>query len=302
MADFFSANETAKDVKESKIMTAETAKKKAATTAAGWFVRNSNNIFTVLLLLSATVIVFVASVAFDNPFTRREITAAIVMLAACSYLLFLNGYRSGETEYLKTKDFIETERTQNALITEVKDKKLLYLLTDFCEDYIREELRAKRNEILLPENVSEEEFNKYIAGEETKLNESQLKACEVARKIKPIRLTREMILKCSETNSRSPLNSETKIKVMIGTRFLSKFISVCIASVFAFSLSYRIITQFSLATVLQGVVCVLFMLFGLVSGISFGFKIQGKYTAIKAEKNTLLKQFLEWSEKKQTIE
>lgn len=294
MPDFFSANESAKD---SKIAIAETTKKKAVQTSAGWFVRNSNNIFTVLLLLSASVIVFVASVAFDNPFSRREITAAIIMLSMCSYLLFVNGYREGEKEYLKTKEYIEIKKTQDALVEDVKAKKLLYLLTEFCEAYIREELQAKRNEVLLPENISEDDFNKYLKGEETTLNESQIQACETAKKIKPIRLTREMILKGSETAARSPLNSETKIKIAIGTRFFSKFVTVCLTSVYAFSLSFQVIVNFSLATVLQGVVCVLLMLFGLVSGISFGFRIQGKYTAIIAEKNTLLKQFLEWSEK-----
>lgn len=295
MGDYFSAGV---QEQEPKLAAIDSARKKATKTTAGWFIRNSNGIFTVVLLIVASVVIFVASFTFDdNPFVKKEYTASAIMLATCSYLLFVNGFRSGEKEYIKTAEYLDTTETRRELIDTIKEKRVLYRVNEFCSVYIREELRQKRDEILLPENVSQEIFEAFINGEEVKLTDSQKEACEVARKIKPIKLTREMLLNKTETGSRSPLPSKGKIDAEVVIRFVIKFLTTLITTFYAVSLSYEIITNFTLETVIKGVVCVLFMLFGLVGGIAFGFKIQGKYTALTAEKNTLLKEFLEWSDK-----
>ncbi len=296
MSDYFSANAS---VKEPKLTTVDNARKKATNTATGWFLRNSNGIFTVLLFLTASVVIFISTIVFDdNPFKKKEFTTSIIMLSACSYLLFVNGFRSGEKEYLKTADYLDTNDTRKKLIDTIKERRILYRVNEFCADYIRTELKAKRAEILLPENVTDETFNSYINGDEVKLTDSQREACEIARKIKPIKLTREMLLNKTETGGRSPLPSKGKIDAEVVIRFIIKFITTGITTIYGISLSFEIITNFTLEAVLKGIVCVLLMLFGLVSGIAFGFRIQGKYTALTAEKNTLLKEFLEWSEKK----
>lgn len=295
MSDYFSANASAK---EPKLTTVDNARKKATNTATGWFLRNSNGIFTVLLLLTASVVIFISTIVFDdNPFKKKEFTTSIIMLSTCSYLLFVNGFRSGEKEYLKTADYLDTNDTRKKLIDTIKERRILYRVNEFCADYIRTELKAKRAEILLPENVTDETFNSYINGEEVKLTDSQKEACELARKIKPIKLTREMLLNKTETGGRSPLPSKGKIDAEVIVRFVTKFLTTVLTTIYGISLSFTIITNFTLEAVLKGVVCVLLMLFGLVSGIAFGFKIQGKYTALTAEKNTLLKEFLEWSDK-----
>ncbi len=295
MSDYFSSNVP---VKEPKIAVVEKARKKATNTMTGWFIRNSNGIFTILLLLTASVVLFISTIVFDeNPFTKREFTTSIIMLSVCSYLLFINGFRSGEKEYLKTAEYLDTTDTRKKLIDTIKDRRILYRVTEFCADYVRTELKAKRSEILLPENVTDETFNAYINGEEVKLTDSQKQACELARKIKPIKLTREMLLNKTETGGRSPLPSKGKIDAEVVIRFIIKLLTTLITTVYGISLSFTIITNFTLETILKGVICVLLMLFGLVSGIAFGFRIQGKYTALTAEKNTLLKEFLEWSEK-----
>ena len=228
---------------------------------------------------------------------KKEFTTSIIMLSTCSYLLFVNGFRSGEKEYLKTADYLDTNDTRKQLIDTIKERRILYRVNEFCADYIRTELKAKRAEILLPENVTDETFNSYINGEEVKLTDSQKEACELARKIKPIKLTREMLLNKTETGGRSPLPSKGKIDAEVVVRFVIKFLTTVLTTIYGISLSFTIITNFTLEAVLKGVVCVLLMLFGLISGIAFGFKIQGKYTALIAEKNTLLKEFLEWSDK-----
>lgn len=295
MSDYFSANAP---VKEPKLTTVDNARKKATNTATGWFLRNSNGIFTVLLLLTASVVIFISTIVFDdNPFKKKEFTTSIIMLSACSYLLFVNGFRSGEKEYLKTADYSEATETRKKLIDTIKERRILYRVNEFCADYIRTELKAKRAEILLPENVTDETFNSYINGEDVRLTDSQKEACELARKIKPIKLTREMLLNKTETGGRSPLPSKGKIDAEVIVRFVTKLLTTVITTIYGISLSFKIITNFTLEAVLKGVVCVLLMLFGLVSGIAFGFKIQGKYTALTAEKNTLLKEFLEWSDK-----
>ena len=295
MSDYFSANSSAK---EPRLTTVDNARKKATNTATGWFLRNSNGIFTVLLLLTASVVIFISTIVFDdNPFQKKEFTTSIIMLSTCSYLLFVNGFRSGEKEYLKTADYLDTNDTRKTLIDTIKERRILYRVNEFCADYIRTELKAKRAEILLPENVTDETFNSYINGEEVKLTDSQKEACELARKIKPIKLTREMLLNKTETGGRSPLPSKGKIDAEVVVRFVIKLLTTVLTTIYGISLSFTIITNFTLEAVLKGVVCVLLMLFGLVSGIAFGFKIQGKYTALTAEKNTLLKEFLEWSDK-----
>lgn len=295
MSDYFSANASAK---EPRLTTVDNARKKATNTATGWFLRNSNGIFTVLLLLTASVVIFISTIVFDdNPFQKKEFTTSIIMLSTCSYLLFVNGFRSGEKEYLKTADYLDTNETRKKLIDTIKERRILYRVNEFCADYIRTELKAKRAEILLPENVTDETFNSYINGEEVKLTDSQKEACELARKIKPIKLTREMLLNKTETGGRSPLPSKGKIDAEVVVRFVIKLLTTVLTTIYGISLSFTIITNFTLEAVLKGVVCVLLMLFGLVSGIAFGFKIQGKYTALTAEKNTLLKEFLEWSDK-----
>ena len=134
MNDYFSSNVP---VKEPKIAVVEKARKKATNTMTGWFIRNSNGIFTILLLLTASVVLFISTIVFDeNPFTKREFTTSIIMLSVCSYLLFINGFRSGEKEYLTWLERKETgikvnQSVQNELVAMRDEAGLNHIVFPF---------------------------------------------------------------------------------------------------------------------------------------------------------------------------
>lgn len=166
------------------------------------------------------------------------------LLMFCSYSMYIsctdsgmraglvsNAYRSAVDDYLAQKKRIE-------------DGHLQGYLYPFCRKYVQDELENVRMSILSVEGIDYEKYKAlYMAKDDDVVNadgdlsSSQREAVIRANKVKPIKLTPDMIMqKGGGTGRRSPLGmkAKTKKKVQFAVKFLSTVLVAIAASIIAF--------------------------------------------------------------------
>lgn len=309
--DFFTGGNAYKTGERQKDVTSltvpESGVKRAGKTALGWVVSNHSVIISVILILFAIVVLITTELKLDGAFWQNVVSANTILLATCSYLLYINGYRTGGATAEKS-DFVTSVKTAYIdIIAEVRKKKIEWMLELFCAEYRKDELRNAKTEILLCAGFTEKQITAFFAGDSenaidiTKLSKPKLKAYNQAKKLKPIRLTKSMLVNSLTAHrGRNPIRSAGAIEVSKWSGFLVKAVTVVISCVFVVSLSLQLTTDFSLKAVIYALFQIVLLLVSLFGGVFHGNKIKIKYTERLQDVIGVLYEFNEWLERRKT--
>ena len=198
---------------------------------------NNVGIFIGVFLVFVVIII----VTTDVHLTSFDQVAALLLefftLLFCSYSMHVNCSDSGMRAGLASKTYIEAELSFNSLKKKITDLKLQSLLPSFCRNYVDEELKNTRLDILAVVGISYDKYqNSYMSLDDegidslADLSKPQRDAIKRANKTTPIKLTPEMIMKKGgyARDRRSPLSvrPSTKKKIMM---LLKLFTSALVA-------------------------------------------------------------------------
>lgn len=181
---------------------------------------NYAGIFIGIFLMFAVVVIVTTDISFASLDELKALGLDFFLLFFCSYSMYVNCSDSGMRNGLISKTYIESSSQFEELKHKILSNGLQTFLPNFCKDYIEEELKTSRLEVLGVVGITYEEYlKKYVTlgpseiDELEGVSESQKKAIKRANSIKPIRLTPEMIMKRGRGfGRRSPLSISPKTK------------------------------------------------------------------------------------------
>lgn len=263
-----------------------------------WTVQHHAELLSGILMAFAIFVVFTSEFDLTNASWAKAVSAETLILATCSYIVYLNAYTIGSN----TASRVEfTQMIEKAYLTEVKkirEKKIEWMLELFCTDYKVSELKNTRTEILLCAGFTEAEIALIIDGkdiDESALTEEQAKALKKAKELKPIKLNKSMLVNSLNGHSeRSPIRSEAVIKAHKYVSFATKLIFVIISCIVVVSLTIKLTSDFSLSTIIYALFQIMLLVLSLFGGMALGYKIKIKYTERVQDIVGVLYEFWEW--------
>ena len=209
----------------------ESGKKKFAKT----FVNNIG-LFIGVFIVFAVVVIMTTDIHLVSAETIASLGLDFFLLLFCSYSMYVCCSDSGTKASLGTATYTEAVERFTVLKNRIIDGQMQTRLLEFCHHYIEEELRSTRMTLLAVVGLSYGDYQeKYMRLDDTgvdaiaELTEAQKKAIKKANKIKPVKLTPEMMLRHGRNaHRRSPLevNPATKKNFQFGF----KFAQICILS------------------------------------------------------------------------
>ena len=149
-----------------------------------WTVQHHAELLSAILMVFAIFIVFVSEFDITNASWARAISAETLILATCSYIVYLNSYTIGTNTATRIEFTKKVEDAYLAEVKKIRDKRIEWMLELFCSDYKTGELKKTRTEILLCAGFSEADTALMLEGkdiDESALTEEQAKALKKAK-------------------------------------------------------------------------------------------------------------------------
>lgn len=263
-----------------------------------WTVQHHAELLSAILMVFAIFVVFVSEFDITNASWARAISAETLILATCSYIVYLNSYTIGTNTATRIEFTKKVEDAYLAEVKKIRDKRIEWMLELFCSDYKTGELKKTRTEILLCAGFSEADTALILEGkdiDESALTEEQAKALKKAKSLKPIKLNKAMLVNSINGHSeRSPIRSEGVIKAHKYVSFATKLIFVIISCIVVVSLTIKLTSDFSLVTIIYALFQIMLLLLSLFGGMALGYTIKIKYTERLQDIIGVLYEFWEW--------
>jgi hypothetical protein len=229
--------------------------------------------------------VFLAFVAAVTTLTDIKITSfgdvanlgmRYFILLFVTYQMYVNTADSGSRRGLLTDVYRDCQAKYNELKGKIISVGVQNLLPNFCTEYIKRELENTRTVIVATIGMSHADLEPYLTKSEKEIDEDnslskvQKKIIKKAVKVKPIKLTPDMIMQQGSHGKRSPLGITPKQKKQIA--FGGKLVTTAITAGFVVSLAFEVILNPTPSNVMYMLVsCVPIVLNGF-TGYKFGYE------------------------------
>lgn len=158
------------------------------------------------LILMLVVVVMTSDIKINFYQSMAEMSAVFFILMILSYGMYVDMYSSGSLAGERADDFKAAAEAYENVIKDISVDGLQKRLNGFCREYIDNELRARREDVLRSAGVTWEVYEEHKNDSRRKikgtLSKIEYKAILRARRIKPIKLTPEKIYNKVKSASR----------------------------------------------------------------------------------------------------
>ena len=193
--------------------------------------------FLIAFILFTVIVVMTTDIHLVTISSLTDLGLEFLILLFCSYGMYICCMDGGIKNGYATDSYNITVKRFDELKSRI-DNSLLYKMNEFCAHYISEELKQMRMQQLSIACIPYETYlDKYAKlgrkeiKELTELTSLQKKAVRKANRIRPIKLTPEMILtQGNKHHTRSALSADpgTMKNISFTVKFFKmSFISVC---------------------------------------------------------------------------
>ena len=262
-----------KTVAEGALIAVETARDKTIKT----LLDNAGTIVSIFLLFVVGV-VMTTDISLKTAAESASIGLEFYALMFCSYGMYLNCTGSGKKQGLLTDVYRDANSRYEELRRKIKDGGLEEALSAFCRKYVQDELKNARTLILANVGITYERYEKEIIGKDLSkleldipLTEVQIKAVKKANKLKPIKLTSEMIIQKDRVPiRRSPLgiNPHTK-KIIV---FVIKAFTTGFTALLMIRMAFSVLAQPSWGMFASVLLKMLAVILNGFMGYQFGYE------------------------------
>lgn len=211
-------------------------------------VLNNLGFFMGVFLIFAVIVIMTTDIRIVSFEDVTSLGLDFFLLLFCSYSMYVCCADSGTKAGLSTELYTETEKKFYEAKKRILESQKQTRMLEFCNYYIDAELQNTRMTLLAPVGLSYKDYQeKYmhlddVGVDATELTPSQKKAVKKANRVKPVRLTPEMILRKNRgAHRRSPLevNPTKKKSIAFGT----KFVRICVLSLFMSMIALDVIVE-----------------------------------------------------------
>lgn len=170
---------------------------------------NMSKAVAIITAIIAAVLTF-AEIALPEVATAELTTELFVMLIS-SYIIYFSLEDAGEARGKRSEEYAKSSEEYKAERAKIRGEDI-GALRDFCLRYTSDELEYRRRELLLCEGVTPEEYQTYKRGE---CRDKRIIAVSArADKLKPIRLTAQMLLEDEKLGATKAIGSPEGAKII----------------------------------------------------------------------------------------
>ena len=263
--------------------------------------------FSVILAAFAMVILITlvfADVSFEATFSWQW-AVKLVFYLILMYVLFFSMQSTGVQDGHAQDIYGETRKKYDKLRESIRTDTELETLQDFCDDYIVAELKAARTKVLRAASIPYTMFaEKWLGNEEPlpkNISWKKWLAIFVARHLKPITLTPDMLLNCGSLKiGRAPLGATPATRLALRT--VQKMIPRTAMTFLVTDIAVNVITNPSWETLITGLMMCFVGVMCAYEGYESGYKniVDDTVRYIDRQVN-ILSQYVIWIEKRGII-
>ncbi len=238
---------------------------------------NYAGIMVGVVIMFVTTVALTTDIKIGNIFDFASLGLSFFVLTLCTYLMYISCADSG----MRAGVGAEAYTSILAIYAELKQKIISMghssLLQEFCHEYVVDELKRTRIYILsgyLEYDVYAEMYmnkdSEFIDSQEG-LSKIQKAVIKHANKIKPIKLTPEMLLRSNQgMGNRAPLSVSSDKKKQIG--FITKFGKTFAISAVMVCMSFEVMVAPNWATFAAIALKLLMVIVNGFTGYKFGYE------------------------------
>ncbi len=215
---------------------------------------NYAGIFASVFLVFVVVVVMTTDIRLTSFVELAGLGLSFFVLLFCSYSMYVNCADSGTRAGLSSKAYTDMLADFQKVKAEIVKDGSQARLSEFCAVFIADELLRARAAILAEAGIAYDEYCSLYLGKDKKyikslgskksnspLSRSEIRAIIHANRIRPIRLTPDMIFKRGRgVSRRGPLGirPETRKRIAFSTKFVRTFITSALMAVIALEVTY----------------------------------------------------------------
>lgn len=259
-----------------------------------------------LILAAFAMVVLVALVFADVSFEATlswKWAVKLVFYLILMYVLFFSMQSTGIQDGQAQDIYTETRGKYNTLREGIRSDSELETLQDFCDDYVVTELRLARTKILRAASIPYAMFDeKWLDTEEPlpkNISRKKRLAILVARKLKPITLTPDMLLNCGSLKiGRAPLGATPAARLALRTA--KKMIPRTAMTFLVTDFAVNVITNPSWETLITGLMMCFVGVMCAYEGYESGYKniVDDTVEYVNRQVN-ILSQYVIWIKKRE---
>ena len=265
------------------------------------------NLIMGMFIVISVIIILTTDLKLTSAFDAAAIGLTLFVIAFGSYLMYVNSASAGAKGGSETSAYRQAIKRHAELRDEIISKKLLGRLSQFCVEYIAEELKNTRVSILISAGFSYEGYEAEWLGKgketvlaDEKLTDAHKKAIISANNVKPITLTSDMIFKSNRVQgTRSPLSvNPQKAKTI---NYSVKLVQILALSAIPSIIVMEVSGGFTWASLAQILIKILPMVSNAFLGYEYGWKnITVDTVNYLTDQSDLMCEFLTSCENKNT--
>ncbi len=254
-------------------------------------------------ILFAVIIVMTTDIRGISFQSVASLSLQMFVLMFCSYGMYVSMYSNGIISAEKLTSYIEIIERYNEVrerIVSGDNHKRLY---DFCRDCIESEQASRIEDVLAGIGISPERYEKLrFCSRKNLLNEkltnTQIRAIRAARRIRPIKLTPEMLCKAGKAPiKRGVMHMQPAVRRKYD--FIKKFITTAVTSCAMGFIAFEVFADPSWSTVCAVAFKVLMVALTGYSGYKRGYDNIAVDTVLYTQDQIdMLRQFEDWKDEK----
>lgn len=250
-------------------------------------------------ILLVVIVVMTADIKVITIQRAADLSVSFFVLVFCSYGMYVNMYRSGMLAGEKTSSYKKVCEEYDQIRADLKKCNLQKRLTEFCIEYVEIEHRARIEEILLPADISWEEYDTCRHLSKAEIMEkgyTRAQFCRIraANRVRPIKLTPEMLYKQGRMPvKRGALHTQPAVKRR--GDFIKKLVTTAMTSGATGFIAFELFSELTWRTVCSVSFKLLMVALTGYSGYTRGYdNIATDSVLYTQDQIDLLRQFEAW--------
>lgn len=156
--------------------------------------------FIAAVILLVVIVVMTTDIRAVTVQNIKDLSLSMFVLFFCSYAMYGNMYKSGTLAGENVDAYKEVCKKYDEIRSEIITQDTQKDLSLFCREYVMRELQDRIEDVLIPVSISLVEYEEYkhltrAQLEERKLSKPQIRRILMANKIRPVKLTPELLCK-----------------------------------------------------------------------------------------------------------
>ncbi len=207
---------------------------------------NAGRAIALITLFVASLVTF-TDLSFQG-FATKSFTATVMIMLIASYLIYFSMEDTGEKAAEGSADYRSAMERYSLLRDAVRGDELP-ALRKFCSEYSQEELRYRRESLLISHGESLDSFAEYL-GDGKNITRKRKRIFAKARRLRSVELSPKILLSREHTRTKSELTSPDTYKLL---HLLVKLIPTTLCMILTVSIIPSVKENLTASLVIEGI-------------------------------------------------